>query len=188
MRIEEKYTVKAFYEKYTNTKKDEDINSLFRDVMDNRYVPIEEKITICENIMKASHFRRETINGKEREHIRMDSTTQYILYCMYLVDAYTTIKVNFKNILEEFNLLNSCGALDTITAEINDREKGEFQMILNMVEEDFIKNEYEVHAFVNNLMDRIENIVDTIGVPTIDMIQRLAKNTDWKSILAAIKR
>lgn len=185
MKIDKKYTVKDFCEDYKDEKK-RDV--LLSNVVKNHYVPFEQKIAICQKVVELSYYVKEEINGKEYKRPRINSSTQYVLFNLYLVNEYTNILVQFKNTIEEFNLLNGCGALDDIIVRINDRESKEFRMVLDMAESDLLQNEYEIHAYVNNLMDRVENIVDTVGTPALDMIQGLAKNTDWKSILAAIKR
>lgn len=184
MKIDKKYTVKVFCDNYKDEKKRD---SLLSDVIKNHYVPFEQKIAICQKVVELSHYVKEEINGKEYKRPRINSSTQYVLFNLYMVNEYTNIDVQFKNVIEEFNLLNGCGALDGIIVRIDDRESKEFRMVLDMTESDLLQNEYEIHAYVNNLIDRVENIVDTVGTPALDMIQHLAKNTDWKNVFGVLK-
>ena len=105
-----------------------------------------------------------------------------MLYCLNLVKQYTNIEIDFKNALEEFNMLNKYGLLDMICNTIPERELQEFQMILDMTENDVVHNEYEIHSFISNQIDRFGNLFGHIVKPAFDKINDIIKNMDEKTI------
>ena len=176
------YTVKDFYEKYTSSKSDEVKNILLQSVIKNKYVAYEEKVTICEAIVNATYYIKENINGIETKKLHINSPAQYMHYCLWIVKTYTHIKIDFKQSLEEFNLLNKIDLIDIIFSMISEKELKEFRMIFDMVAGDVIQNEYEPHAFIANQVERFGKLFGTIAKPAINQFGKAIENMDENTI------
>lgn len=172
------YTVKDFYEKYTSAKSDEVKNILLQSVIKNNYVAYEEKVAICDAIVNATYYMKETINGIETKKLHINSPAQHMHYCLWIIKTYTYIKIDFTQSLEDFNLLNKFRLIDTIFSMIDETELKEFRMILDMVTRDVIQNEYEPYAFVANQVERFGKLFGTIAKPSIDKLGKAIENID----------
>lgn len=186
MKNVEKYTVKEFCKKYNDTKIEQTKEMLIKQVMNVHYVPYEMKITICKKIVDSSYYNNDKDTNVKRMHI--DSPSKYLLYCLYLINEYTHININFTNCLEEFNLLNKYELLDIIHANISEKELKEFYMILDMVENDVIQNEYETHAFISNQVERFGDLFGHILEPALVKLSEVLDNMDEKTIEKAISK
>jgi hypothetical protein len=58
--------------------------------------------------------------------------------------------------------------LDLIISKIDDRERKEFQMLLEFACDDLLVNEYEPHAFIRNQVDRFGDIVGMAILPALE--------------------
>ena len=174
-----KYTVKEFCKKYNETNLEQVKQSLLENAMNSHYVPYEMKITICEKIIENSYYKKNN-DGVKKLHI--NSPAQYMLYCLWLVKQYTHIEVDLSKSIEEFNMLNECGLLDAIINCISEREIKEFRMILDMVENDVMQNEYETHAFISNQVERFGELFGHIVNPALDRISEILENVDEKTV------
>ena len=176
----EKCTVADFCKKYNEANIEQVKQTLIEKVMNPHYVPYEMKITICEKIIENSYYKKN--NDGKIEKLYVNSPVQYMLYHLNIVNQYTNIKIDFSKALEEFNLLNGCGLLDAILNYIPEREMKEFRMILDMVENDVMQNEYEIHAFISNQVERFAELFGHISKPALDMLNEVLKNMDAKTI------
>lgn len=175
-----KYTVEKFCKKYNETNIEQVKQSLLESIMNPHYVPYEMKITICEKIIENSYYKKNN-DGVKKLHI--SSPVQYMLYCLLLVKQYTYIEVDLSKSLEEFNMLNECGLLDVIlTVQIPEREIKEFRMILDMVENDVMQNEYETHAFITNQVERFGELFEHIAKPALDRLSEVLENMDESTV------
>lgn len=180
MNIEKnKCTVKEFCEKYNGTNVEQMKQMHVEKIMNPHYVSYEMKISICKKIIESSYYKKNN-DGSKKLHI--DSPIQYMLYCLNLINQYTYIKVDFQNALEEFNLLNEYEILDVIYSNIPEKELKEFSMILDMVENDTLQNEYETHAFISNQVERFGELFGHVAKPAIDRFSEVLENMDEKTI------
>ena len=170
----EKYTVKDFCKKYDEGKCD-----IF-EIMNPHYVSYEMKITICEKVIENSYYKKSSDEKTKRLHI--NSPAQYMLYCLCLVKEYTYIEIDLSKSLEEFNLLNESELLDVIISNIPERELKEFRMILDMVGNDVLQNEYETYAFISNQVERFGELTGVVLKPAIERLANTLENMDEKTI------
>lgn len=178
--IKNKYTVKEFCKKYNETNVVETKNALIDKIMNPHYVPYEMKITICEKIIEKSYYKKSKQDNIEKIHV--NSPAKYMLYCLWLVKQYTYIEMDFSNSLEEFNLLNEHDLLNNIIKKIPEKEHREFQMILEMIENDTMQNEYEMHAFISNQIERFGELFGHIVKPALDRFSDILENVDESTI------
>lgn len=177
--MNEIYTVKDFCKKYESLKSEQAKETLVKSVMNGSYVPYEKKITICEKIIENTYY---TKDANEVKKMHINSPAQYMLYCLWLVKEYTYIIIDFSSSLEEFNLLNKTGLLDIIVSCISEREIKEFRMILDMVGNDTMQNECEIHSFIRNQVDRFGILFKTIANHIIVELSTAINNMDEKTI------
>lgn len=176
------YTVKDFCKQYNSMKANESKIALVQSVMNAGYVPFEMKVTICEKIVDSTYYQTEMKNGIEVKKLHINSPAQYMGYYLWIVKEYTRIDIDFKNSLEEFNLLNKNGLLDVIVGYIPEGELKEFRMLLDMVASDAMANEYETHAFISNQIERFGQLIGTIANPAIEQLSRAIASMDEKTI------
>lgn len=175
----EKMTVKEFMKKYNALTNAELKKNYVVSVVKNQYMPYENKVTICQKIVEATYYiTTKDKDGNERRKLHVNSTAKYMLYCLNIVNTYTSIEINFKNSLEEFNLLNGSECLDLIFQHIPDREKQEFRKILDLVESDLMQNEYEIHAFISNQVERFGELTSATLSPLLKMLIEQVANLD----------
>lgn len=178
----EKYTVESFCEKYNGTNVEQTKKTLIEKVMNPHYVSYEMKITICEKIIENSYYQNTENNGIEVKRLHINSPAKYMLYCLWLIKLYTNIEIDFSKSLKEFNLLNESGLLDVILNHIPEREFKEFRMILDMVENDVMQNEYETHAFISNQVERFGELTGRVLEPALNKLGEVLENMDEKTI------
>lgn len=176
---EKKYTVKEFCKKYNDVNTEQIRESLLQSIINPHYINYEIKITICKNIIESSYYKKDR-NGNKKLYI--DSPIQYLLYCLQIVEQYTLIKVDFDNVVEDFNLLNKSKILDEIINILPEYELKEFNIVLDMVRNDAIQNEYETHAFISNQIERFSELFGHIVKSSIDNLSTVIKNMDEKTV------
>lgn len=177
-----KYTVAEFCKKYTETNIEQTKEALIQNIMNPQYVPYEMKITICEKIIENSYYKTIERDGVKTRRLHVDSPVQYMLYCLWMVKQYTHIEIDFTKSLEEFNMLNEIEMFDIIFSNVPEREFKEFRMILDMVENDTLQNEYENHAFISNQVERFGELIGVVAKPAIEKLYDVFENIDEDTI------
>ena len=182
------YTVQEFYNKYNTVTSDQIKDSMIASVMNIHYVPYEENVDICETIINNSYYSTIEKNGVKTKKLHTNSPARYMMYCLYLIKTYTYITVDFKNMVEEFNILNQSNLLDMLCGNIPEKEDKEFNMLLTMVENDLIQNEYEAHAFISKQIERFGGLFGHIVEPMVSKFDEIMKNIDYKAINKIINK
>lgn len=161
-----------FMTKYKMKKTDEERLQFVKEYIKNEYVPFETKADVAKAIVDTSYWRTEKIDGNKRKVLHVDSVANYMLKCMALVDLYTNIErqKNENKMLDDFNTLNGSGILDMIIQSINPRELKEFNMVLQMTQDDVIANEFENHAFISQQVERFGQLIGTALSPVIEQL------------------
>lgn len=158
--------------KYKMKKTYEERLQFVEEYIKNEYVPFETKADVAKAIVDTSYWRTEKTDGNKRKVLHVDSVANYMLKCMALVDLYTDIErqKNEGKMLEDFNTLNGSGILDMIIQSINPRELKEFNMVLQMTQDDVIANEFENHAFISQQIERFGQLIGTALSPVIEQL------------------
>ncbi len=186
--MDKKYTVKDFVKKYNNEKSEEAKIDFVKSVINTKYIPYETKVTICKKIIESSYYIKTEINGIEVRKLQVNSPAQYMNYCLWLVKQYTNIEIDFKRSLEEFNELNKIGLFDVIATFIPEREYKELRMILEMTENDILRNEYETHAFISKQVERFGELIGVTMKPAIEQLIKTVENIDENKIEEIINK
>lgn len=162
--------IDTFLKLYETKKTDDEKAEVISQIMKNNRVSYSDKVNRVGIIAKNSyHIKQKDIDGTEREVFWQNSAAKYMLYSLTLVDLYTTLEVDFKQSLELFEKING-EILDMIIMSIDERERKEFQMLLDFACDDLLVNEYEPHAFIRNQVDRFGSLFGTIIAPVIKNI------------------
>ena len=162
--------IDTFITLYKTKKTDEDKLNAIKQIMKNKRVSYADKVDRAGIIAKNSyHEKQKDINGEEREVFFQNSAAKYMLYSLTLVDLYTDLEIDFKQSLELFEKING-EMLDMIIMSIDERERKEFQMLLEFACDDLMVNEYEPHAFVREQVDRFGSLIGTVLVPILENI------------------
>lgn len=143
------------------------------------YLPYANKVACAERIVKTTSYAliKDENTGEmiKTNRIKINSPMRYILFVMNIVNEYTNIEVNFKNIMPEFDGLNKNGLFEIIMNKIGEREVAEFNTVVEMILNDFMTNEYEFKNFVSEQISNFGNIVQKI-VPVVDNITNKLDN------------
>ena len=162
--------VDTFLKLYNTKKTEEEKAAAIAQIMNNAHIGYADKVDRAGIIAKNSyHVKEAGADGVEREVFRQNSAAKYMLYSLTLVDLYTTLEIDFKQSLELFEKING-EILDMIIMSIDERERKEFQMLLEFACDDLLVNEYEPHAFIREQVERFGSLFGTIIAPAIENI------------------
>lgn len=168
----------AFMTAYKFRKTNEEKEKYILEHMKNEYVPLEKKSAVAQVIVDTCCW---TTNDDGTKELHIDSVAKYMTTCMAMVDLYTTIERNKNNILDDFNTLNQSGVLDFIVQNIDQRELKEFNMVLQMVYDDTMTNEYENHAYITKQVNRFATLIGATLSPILS-------NLDMDKVAEIVKR
>ena len=146
-------SVDMFVKTYkANSKaKDKTFEDFMKKHITTSYIPFMNKVAICGSIAKATCHVKEG----EREFIRFDSPTRYLIFVMKLIENYTDIEIHDDVVAIEYDKLNEVGAINTLINYIPEAEYAEFSTILNMKMDDLRDNEYSTTALFYNLKEEL---------------------------------
>lgn len=162
--------IDTFLKLYETKKTDDEKAEAIKQIMKNNRVSYSDKVDRVGIIAKNSyHVKQKDVDGTEREVFEQNSAAKYMLYSLTLVDLYTTLEIDFKQSLELFEKING-EILDMIIMSIDERERKEFQMLLEFACDDLLVNEYEPHAFIREQVERFASLFGTIIAPVIENI------------------
>lgn len=158
--------VKLFSTKKTEEEKSDAINQVMKHVS----ISYSDKVERANLIAQHSYYTKEKdINGVENEVFKQNSAAKYMLYSLTLVDLYTNIDIDYKQSVEYFEKING-EILDRIIGAISERERKEFQMLLDFACDDVIANEYEPHAFLRKQIERFGALIGASLAPVLETL------------------
>lgn len=166
------FNVKSFVEEYEKCSNNDDKAKFLKSKLKTeKYMPYADKLALAENIVKSSSYAmvKEGDALKQTDRIALNSPMRYILFVMTIVDKYTNIEVNFKNIMPDFDALNFNGLIEVIFDKIGTKETAEFNTVVEMVLNDFMANKYQFKNYINDALSKVSGIVEKC-VPLIDNI------------------
>lgn len=150
--VKKTMTVKEFVEKYDAAESDIEKEALLKRVIAREYVPITEKCALCQAIVKSANVT----DGK----MDMNSVALYVSHIMLgVINLYTSIEIEPKNAMEQYDMLQSRGLVRLINKFVGD-DLRELQTVLYMCRDDFSLRYYSTPGIVNRLVDLVQ---DTVG-------------------------
>ena len=159
--------IEDFVALYNSKGNKEDKLIAIGQIMKNEHISFADKVDRTGIIAKNSYHEKRYDDGIEREVFFQNSAVKYMLYSLSLVDLYTTLEVDFKNALAQFEIING-EVLDNIINAVDERERKEFQMLLEFACDDLMANEYEPHAFIREQVSRFGNLIGELIVPALE--------------------
>lgn len=156
------FNVKSFVEEYEKYSNNEDRTKFLKNKLKTeKYMPYADKLTLAENIINHSSYAMTKEDGvlKKTDKIALNSPMRYILFVMTIVDKYTNIEVNFKNIMPEFDALNFNSLIEVIFEKIGDKETAEFNTVVEMVLNDFMANKYQFKNYIDDTLLKVTGLV-----------------------------
>ena len=178
------FNVKSFVEEYEKcTNNDDKAKFLKTKLKTEKYMPYAEKLTLAENIVNHSSYAmvKEDEKLRQTDRIALNSPMRYILFVMTIVDKYTNIEVNFKNIMPDFDALNFNSLIELIFEKIGDKETAEFNTVLDMVLNDFMANKYQFKNYIDATLLKITGLVEKCA-PLIDNITSKLDNMSEEDV------
>lgn len=136
----------------------------------NKYVPLEEKIARVDVIIKNTFYEK---NDNDEQVLHINSVANHMFTNLTLVDLYTDIEIDFKKSLDQYNKLKESGILDMILMNIDKQEIEEFLMVHKYMQNDIMENEYNIHSFIKQQVERFGKLIGFTLEPFIDKL-----NTD----------
>ena len=166
------FNVKSFVEEYEKCLNNDDKAKFLKSKLKTeKYMPYADKMTSAENIVRHSSYAMVKEDGvlKQTDKIALNSPMRYILFVMTVVDKYTNIEVNFKNIMPDFDALNFNSLIEVIFEKIGDKETAEFNTVVEMVLNDFMANKYQFKNYIDDTLLKVSGLVEKCA-PLIDNI------------------
>jgi len=140
---------------------EEDLETFITDHITRFYVPIDEKMSVCEAVMKSAY-------GSEHE-FKQQKYVLKILYYLCIVECYTDIQVDFTKPNESYDLLFRSNFYMRFIKYVED-DLIFFDEILSDVESDYKFNNFEPHKFFNDKLSEVGTIFETITQMAIDAL------------------
>lgn len=178
------FNVKSFVEEYEKCSNNDDKAKFLKSKLKTeKYLPYADKLTLAENIVNHSSYAMIKEDGvlKKTDRIALNSPMRYILFVMTVVDKYTNIEVNFKNIMPDFDALNFNGLIEAIFEKVGDKETAEFNTVVDMVLNDFMANKYQFKNYINDTLSRVSGLVEKCA-PLIDNIASKLDNMSEEDV------
>lgn len=147
-------TVDEFIKEYEKYKSEDNKINFIKKHIINTYVPYEEKIRLCSNIVE----RSSVIDNKYKSN----SPIRYMTYSLIIIDKYTDIDIDLKQSLSIFNKLEELDLVRILVQYMPKSELQKFDMIYNMVQEDYYDNTRTFVSYFENMINDLKKINDDI--------------------------
>ena len=126
-----------------------------------KYVPYEEKISICENIIKNTSVVKDEETGEV--FYKRNTPACNLMFNLSLINLYYDIEINFEHTLKDYNALEELGYIDLLLKNIPVEEYTRWQHIIGMIAEDYMENERSMVAFLSSKSIAMEKTIESIA-------------------------
>ena len=126
------------------------------------YISYGMKINLAQSLVNTVHITDGIV--------QLNTALEYALYVATVFNTYTNISVKTDNGFDDLDILNSNGLIEFVFSQIPEKELKEFNSVLEFCRNDLMTNHYEIHGFINDLVDRIRNDSQAITVPLAELI------------------
>ena len=189
-------TVKQFCKEYSNR-----IDKLKGDYLKDNlkittYLPFIKKDALAQNIVNATTYKFEdytkedgTTGRRRTNQIQVNSTAQMLLFYRVIIENYTDLEVETEGFYEEYDALNESGVLFELTADfeghpslIPAKEISELRGMIDLKQRDIMTNQYEIHSYISNQIERITEVGSVVLKPVLDKLATELENMDDSKI------
>ena len=160
------------------------------------YLPFIKKDALAQNIVNATTYKFEdytnedgTTGRRRTNQIQINSSAQMLLFYRVIIENYTDLEVETEGFYEEYDALNESGVLFELTADfeghpslIPAREISELRGMVDLKQRDIMTNQYEIHSYISNQIERITEVGSVVLKPVLDKLATELENMDEKDI------
>ena len=148
------------------------------------YVSVVEKINLADGVVRVSIHEHDK-DGKEIG-FRINSIAKYIFHIMGMIELYTNIEIDRKNVFDEYDLLSKSGLLSEITELIGKDEIEECHAWLEMAWNDALQNYFTPAAFIKEQVERFGTLAGVTLSPILEQAAKALENLDDEKVKAIV--
>ena len=188
--------IKEFCKEYSNRIDKLKGDYLKENVKITTYLPFIKKDALAQNIVNATTYKFEnytkedgTTGRRRTNQIQVNSTAQMLLFYRVIIENYTDLEVETEGFYEEYDALNESGVLFELTADfeghpslIPAREISELRGMVDLKQRDIMTNQYEIHSYISNQIERITEVGSVVLKPVLDKLATELENMDDEKI------
>ena len=198
MRIKEKkeMKIKEFCKEYSNRIDKLKGDYLKENLKITTYLPFIKKDALAQNIVNATTYKFEdytkedgTTGRRRTNQIQVNSTAQMLLFYRIIIENYTDLEVETEGFYEEYDALNESGVLFELTADfeghpslIPANEISELRGMIDLKQRDIMTNQYEIHSYISNQIERITEVGSVVLKPVLDKLATELEDMDDSKI------
>ena len=188
--------IKEFCKEYSNRIDKLKGDFLKENLKITTYLPFIKKDALAQNIVNATTYKFEdytkedgTTGRRRTNQIQVSSTAQMLLFYRVVIENYTDLEVETEGFYEEYDALNESGVLFELTADFEGhpslfpaREISELRGMVDLKQRDIMTNQYEIHSYISNQIERITEVGSIVLKPVLDKLATELENMDEKDI------
>ena len=188
--------IKEFCKEYSNRIDKLKGDYLKENLKITTYLPFIKKDALAQNIVNATTYKFEdytkedgTTGRRRTNQIQVNSTAQMLLFYRVIIENYTDLEVETEGFYEEYDALNESGVLFELTADfeghpslIPAKEISELRGMIELKQRDIMTNQYEIHSYISNQIERITEVGSIVLKPVLDKLATELENMDEKDI------
>ena len=188
--------IKEFCKEYSNRIDKLKGDYLKENLKITTYLPFIKKDALAQNIVNATTYKFEdytkedgTIGRRRTNQIQINSTAQMLLFYRVIIENYTDLEVETEGFYEEYDALNESGVLFELTADfeghpslIPAKEISELRGMVDLKQRDIMTNQYEIHSYISNQIERITQVGSIVLKPVLDKLTTELENMDDSKI------
>ena len=188
--------IKEFCKEYSNRIDKLKGDYLKENLKITTYLPFIKKDALAQNIVNATIYKFEdytkedgTTGRRRTNQIQVNSTAQMLLFYRVVIENYTDLEVETEGFYEEYDALNESGVLFELTADfeghpslIPAEEISELRGMIDLKQRDTMTNQYEIHSYISNQIERITEVGSVVLKPVLDKLATELENMDENDI------
>ena len=188
--------IKEFCKEYSNRIDKLKGDFLKENLKITTYLPFIKKDALAQNIVNATTYKFEdytkedgTAGRRRTNQIQVNSTAQMLLFYRVIIENYTDLEVETEGFYEEYDALNESGVLFELTANfdghpslISAKEISELRGMIDLKQRDAMTNQYEIHSYISNQIERITQVGSVVLKPVLDKLATELENMDDSKI------
>ena len=188
--------IKEFCKEYSNRIDKLKGDYLKENLKITTYLPFIKKDALAQNIVNATTYKFEdytkedgTTGRRRTNQIQVNSTAQMLLFYRVIIENYTDLEVETEGFYEEYDALNESGVLFELTADfeghpslIPAKEISELRGMIDLKQRDIMTNQYEIHSYISNQIERITEVGSVVLKPVLDKLATELENMDDSKI------
>lgn len=148
--------VSEFVNQYLESKKMKEYTP--KEHIKLNYLPHTQKIALVKGIVDATSYAK--IDGKQV--YKRDTPNMFFLFSMKLVETYTDIEINTAQVVNEYDDLVRCGAMNALLSCIPESEIDILKGMLDMVRDDLEANTRSMVSFLETKFDSMDIAMNSL--------------------------